>query len=267
MAAFAENNHPPIEPAAPYHGAVALGRVVAAESTAAIVGLARDLGPRADRATHMLGEVAALFGGVRALVIENDSTDDTASRLLAWADATPWAEVRSSNRGDHKWPSIRSGDRAAQLAGYRNECRDWVLGLECPPDYVLVVDLDLAGVSLEGILHTLSLDRWDVVGSNGLQPVRGGTGWSQYDAWAWRDPNHPQPHHHREINPRIYRRGARPIPVVSCFGGLAIYRFAAFASGRYGGGDCEHVVFHKEISRAGFPGIFCNPSQIVHYDR
>lgn len=265
MAAFPESSHPPAEPADAYRERVDRGRAEATRSSVAIVGLARDLGDKVGRAAATIAEIAALFYAPRALVVENDSSDGTAAWLASWAAATPWVEVRSTTRGDVRWPSIRNGQRAAQLAGYRNECLDWVAGLECPPDYVIVLDLDLAGVSLDGLCHSLGLDpHWDAIGSNGLQPAK--AGWTQYDAWAWRSIGHPHPHHHREVNTRVLRRGAHPLRVLSCFGGMAIYRREAFLAGRYGGGDCEHVIFHRKISEAGFPRIYCNPSQIVHYD-
>ena len=64
-----------------------------------------------------------------------------------------------------------------------------------------------------------------------------------------------------------YHRGQPLVPVTSCFGGLGIYTMPAFASGRYGSTDIEHVVFHRELRRRGFPRLFLNPSQILVYGR
>ncbi|MEO1085295.1 MAG: hypothetical protein AAFY88_13735 [Acidobacteriota bacterium] len=56
------------------------------------------------------------------------------------------------------------------------------------------------------------------------------------------------------------------MPVVSCFGGLAVYSFEAFTCGaRYAGPECEHVAFHRDLRRRGFGRQFLNPSQIVLY--
>lgn len=54
---------------------------------------------------------------------------------------------------------------------------------------------------------------------------------------------------HKEL---VLRRGEPLLPVESCFGGLGLYRMAAFLSAEYGGGDCEHVVFHQRLRRSGF---------------
>ena len=59
--------------------------------------------------------------------------------------------------------------------------------------------------------------------------------------------------------------GAPLVPVDSCFGGLAVYRMEAFASGSYAGGDCEHVTFHASLRRAGFGRIFLDPSLLALY--
>lgn len=262
---FPENEHTPIEPVSEYYAAVDRGLSVVRASSVAVVCLARDLGIQADRGAAIVESIASLFATWSAFVVENDSRDDTRSRLFAWRDRSAQVVVDGSNPGHRKWPSVRDGNRGAQLAGYRNTCLDHVRGLGVRPDYVIVIDLDLAGVSTEGVLHTLGSPGWDVVGSNGLQPVK--SGWAQYDAWAWRDLGHPHGHHHTEINSRVFSRNQPLISVLSCFGGMAIYRGEAFAAGRYGGGDCEHVIFHKSLIQAGFSRIFCNPSQIARYDR
>lgn len=267
MATFPEHEHPPYGPRRDeYMPVIDRGRAVAANSSIAFVGLARDLGGKVDRAADTIELLGSAFGDWRAHVVENDSVDDTRDRLVRWAARSGGkVELALYSFGDRKWPSVRDGRRGDQLARYRNIGRDWVEAAAASVDYVAVLDLDLACVSGEGLLHTIGLGDWDVVGSNGLQPTR--AGFSQYDAWAWRDAGRDHPHHHTEINPRIYARGLPPIPVRSCFGGFAVYRTPAFLAGRYGGGDCEHVVFHRSLIRAGFGRIFCNPSQIVYYDR
>jgi hypothetical protein len=60
-------------------------------------------------------------------------------------------------------------------------------------------------------------------------------------------------------------RGDALLPVESCFGGLGVYRMACLNAGEYGGGDCEHVIFHNNLRRAGLNQLFLNPNQIVLY--
>ena len=50
--------------------------------------------------------------------------------------------------------------------------------------------------------------------------------------------------------------------MASAFGGLAIYRTAAYLRGTYAGEeDVEHVPFHRSIARETGQHMFLNPSQ------
>jgi hypothetical protein len=53
------------------------------------------------------------------------------------------------------------------------------------------------------------------------------------------------------------------VPVVSCFGGLGIYRMACLKAGSYDADDPGHATFHDRLRRAGMGRLFLNPSQIV----
>jgi len=238
-----------------------VGREIAGRSDAMILGLARNLGSRINQTEQVLKSIMPLFNTCTVFIYENDSTDDTVARLNNLASRDKRVTIQSEQRGDQKWPSVRSGARGTQMASYRNICRHAFLGSAA--QYAIVVDLDIMAVETEGILHTLGKPDWDAVGSNGLHFLNGR--WTQYDAWAWRDLGRHVAHHHTEINRRVYRRGDPMLPVKSCFGGMAIYQRAALQDAVYVGGDCEHVGLHTAMAVAGHNRIFCNPTQIVRY--
>lgn len=240
---------------------ISAGQEIAAKTEVMILGLARNLGTRVNQAEQLLKSIRTKFATCTAFIYENDSEDDTAARLENLVKQNTWIQVQSEQRGDKKWPSVRSGDRGAQMAIYRNICRDAFLASSA--QFAVVIDLDVISVEHNGLMHTMGKSDWDCVGSNGLHFLKGR--WTQYDAWAWRDLGRSTAHHHVEINRRVYRMGDPLLPVKSCFGGMAIYRREAMAAAAYGGGDCEHVVFHAAMAAAGHDRIFCNPTQIVRY--
>ncbi len=251
-----------------YDQVVAAGQALAASSGVAICALARNLGNNIAAARAGIETIAALFRHAWVYLYENDSSDGTPAQLASWA-SEPQTLVRwfkTEKIGHPRWPNARDLPRAQAMADARNAYRDTltqhVLAGAVAPDYVIVLDTDLAAWSPRGVLHTLGLPGWDAAGSNGLHKLRGL--WTQYDAWAWRDRGHPQAHHHTEINPRVFSRADQPIPVISCFGGMAIYRAELFLAARYAGGDCEHVPFHKAIGKLGGKMI-CNPGMVTLY--
>lgn len=245
-----------------YAGRVARGFDRARGASAMLCALARDLGPGLDRFKAAATAIGGLFAAWSVFVFENDSRDDTSDRLFAWSKEDPRVAIRSEVLGRPKWEPVRSGVRGDHMADYRNACSAMALA-GGPADYIVVADADLAGYSLAGIASTIGADHWDAMGGQGLRTIRGKV--VQYDVWAWRDLGHPHAHDAREINPRVYDRGHPPVPVLSCFGGIAVYKGAAFAAGRYAGGDCEHVPFHRSLEGAGFPRVFMNPGMVAVY--
>jgi len=268
--AFPEGDHPCIPAAeANYRESVARGQEVMARSAVVLTGLCRDIAPFFPYTRARISRLMGLFRKATTLLYENDSADETPSLLADWSGADPRVQVTSEILGAPRWPSRRLPERGDDLATYRNRCLDLVAAKGDGAEFVIVLDTDLPhGFSFEGIAHTLGQTGWDAVGSNGLQLRLDDQGQSrhfQFDAWAFRDPGHPEPHLARDIAPRIYSRGAALVPVLSCFGGLMVYQREALSRARYRGGDCEHVGLHLAMAEHGYSRIYLNPSQIVVY--
>lgn len=249
--------------AAVYWERVTLGYQRAAMSRVAVCGLARDLGHGVGTITAALEQITAMFGDHLVFLYENDSSDGTAAALATWAMGDARRSCLSETYGRPRWRSVRSGARGDDMARYRNKYADAVRAINAGFDYVIVLDTDLAGWSLDGIASTIGLDHWDACGSNGLAVHRGAV--VQYDAWAWRALEQPAPMEAHRVNSQVYDRGHPVVPLFSCFGGMAVYTAAAFTAGRYAGGDCEHVSFHASMAKAGYPRLFCNPGMITVY--
>ncbi len=196
--------------------------------------------------------------------------DGTLARLAAWRRASPRVEVLSERRGTERWGQVQDLARTRELAACRNRYLEHALARHGDLDYLIVLDTDLdRGFSYAGLASSFGYDGWHVMGSNGIvAPLV--ADWTTppmfFDAWAFRERGREEARPFAVINRLRFRRGEPPLPVWSCFGGLAVYAMAALLSGaRYGGADCEHVVLHRELRARGCDQLFLNPSQIVLY--
>jgi hypothetical protein len=62
--------------------------------------------------------------------------------------------------------------------------------------------------------------------------------------------------------------GSPPVPVVSAFGGMAIYDSFAYLRGHYDGEkDCEHVPFHRSIAERTGQRLYMDPAMrmVMHW--
>jgi hypothetical protein len=204
----------------------------------------------------------------QVVLFENDSTDATLEFLHDWRGRNERVHILSERLGHCRFPRIRTVERTERLAEYRNHCRSFAVEQFGEYDELIMVDTDLAGGwSLDGLANTFGHDDWDFVGSYGLVRVHGErmSDWAQFDAWAFRALDHPLPHSNLEVNSMFFERGEPMLPVLSCFGGLGVYRMLAMKSVEYGGADSEHVVLHGRMRQNGFGRLMLNPSQIVLY--
>ncbi len=246
-----------------YERRLAEGRVRIAQKRVAIGGLARDLGATLPATIAQLEQTGALFADYAVVVYENDSDDDTLAQLKAWSERNPRVTILSETLENPRWSSVKDPRRTRDLAYYRSQVQGRISRDFRHFDAALIVDLDLSGWSADGLAHTFGADDWDAVGSNGISLFHNRA--MYLDGWALRALGHPGTHPSTHVNSAVLPRGAPLQPVLSCFGGLALYAMPAFAAGRYDGSDCEHVTFHESLRQAGFPRIFLNPSQIVRY--
>jgi len=211
------------------------------------------------------------FADYQILVYENDSIDETPQILSDWEASNHRVTIVSETLRAPASLPIRCSSRADRMAHYRARCQAQIRDRFGPADHVILVDTDLeGGWSPDGVASTFAEENWDFVGSNGVVFKR--RGWqvnaiAQYDAWAYREDLDFTPLSTKYVNKLIYQRGEPFIPLPSCFGGLGIYRMDAYLAGEYGGGDIEHVSFHRSMREKGFDRTYLNPSQLVVYGR
>lgn len=253
-----------------YNSYVAAGKAKMRNSSVVITGLARNIAPVVGKTIARIERTGRMFKSYKVVIFENDSKDNTAEQLQAWAAANSNVTILTENRNDPINPGIRCLDRATRMALYRNKYRQFIADNYADIPYTIVIDTDLpGGWSYDGLANTFGQALpWDFVGSNGIiykdyegviaRPL-------YYDAWAFRWAGSWSPVAARQINPRHWPRGEPMVKVNSCFGGLGVYCTEALVSVEYDGTDCEHVPLHRKMMEAGFGQLFMNPSQIACY--
>ena len=249
-----------------YHEMVSRGAEIASESKVAVVGLARDCADNLRNSLLLLEELGSRFNWPRGFIYENDSEDDTQEVLFR--DRPSWLTVTCDVKNrPHLTGFERS--RTVALAEYRNACREWVAETTGDADFVVVLDLDAdGGFSVDGVLNSLAwLEKHaDAAGMGSFSLLRitedGKEKFAHHDSWAarlnwWSDRKSVTGlGWFHQLFPPV---GAPPIRMNSCFGGLAVYRAAAYLAGRYAGGDCEHVPFHRSIAESTGLSMYLNP--------
>lgn len=230
-------------------------------SSVAFVGLARNCAAPLAGNLARLVELCREVGSWRLHVETNDNTDATDQVLVDFCRDFRRATFTSQRLDREQFSTEFAGRRTEALAEYRTACQRWVAENAADSDYVVALDFDLwGGWSHAGFIHGVgSLVRQP--GSFGMasvsllewrDPFTQQAMWVQYDAWAlrlnstWDDYTANQGGWKHQWLPPV---GSPPVPVVSAFGGMAIYRTADYLVGTYDGSDCEHVGFHDSIAR------------------
>lgn len=264
-----------------YARQVSIGRRVASELDACVVMIVRNAMPHLINTAMLLAEVRQGFRRCPLYVFENDSEDGSDEFLKELAAAVPETYVQHGSFGGADWRGGFDDARTNRLAACRNLCMDWVRR-ECGnTTWTIVLDADPhGGFSVDGVFNSIAwlshyAGRAEVLPAGGMASYgvfraaalnQAGRGLTKldilgYDSWAarvgsWRD-------RRAEVGFSWFATflppvGAEPLPMLSCFNGLAVYRTSAFLSGGYAGGDCEHVAHHRRMREAGWQ-MFMNP--------
>jgi len=265
--------------AADFARTAGIGYELAALSDVAIVGLARNCADHLQANLKRLAILVKEFRGWQLHVATNDNTDNTSEVLNEFAAEHENASYQDATLGREQFSAEFAGRRTEALAEYRSDCQEWVRENARDSHYVIVLDFDAwGGWSHDGVLHgigalaniksacgmaSVSLAQYPqlVMGDDQQPVVR--PAWVHYDAWALRLNSYRDDYtagegawKHQWIPPV----GSPCMPVCSAFGGMAIYRTAAYLAGTYSGEDCEHVPFHRTMAMRTGQNLFLNPS-------
>jgi hypothetical protein len=220
------------------------------------------------------------------VVVENDSKDMTKDVLSQWAQNTDRIYILSKDLGIQTIPECTgtvkpwfSAHRISLMAKYRNEYLDFIESNSWQLDYIIIVDLDVSYISIDGIANSFGQNiEWDAIASNGKDITM--RGYCYYDTYAFRETTDNSLQTEESIF--TYQNllkgltvGMPMFRVASAFGGLSIYKADAIKQLRYRcednkdpcvGAFCEHVTFHHDMAHRGYDKIFINPSQEIIYE-
>ena len=241
-------------------------------------------GPARNIAAHINQELDGLYQAMRdfkcihGLVVESDSDDGTTQQLAALKLRLPNFHYISFGRLIKQIPM-----RTARLAYARNRI---VTEVQDNPryakvDFIAMADLDGINrhISAQSIAQCWEVaEDWDVITANQVN--------TYYDVWTLRHPDWSpvdcmaQMH---KLVPILGETAAQNlavqakqvhlntnqgmIEVDSAFGGLGIYRRAAFLAGRYSGvngaeqEESDHIAFHADLRKQGYR-IYINSALI-----
>ncbi len=262
---------------------------------AVIAGCARNSARDLPFVLRNIERIAGVFKQSRVVICENDSVDGTLDILKQWSAKTNLKCYILSE-------PLRLRPRVLRIAWARNRILECIrLHALDSYDYLVMMDMDEVNkrISLRGFLTSFNYPfDWDVMCANQLDYY--------YDFFALRtdkydiNPWGPAERHRWAdgtdlslwFEPDV-AGGKRipvnsdPIPVLSCFGGLGIYRMSSIEGVTYkpervlneDGSqfthpdtgideyDCEHASFHKQMRDRHGAKIYINPRMINNANR
>ncbi len=234
------------------------------------------------------------FGDYRVVIFENDSKDATKQLLAQWQQRDNehvFAFMRDAGENRAIPTEKSSGSvnpffsrkRIGRMAALRNQYMQYLDKVGWDVDYLLVVDLDVACLSLDGILSSfeVGVPMWDAVTAYGYStsPSLKRRYHDTYALVEYGKSNEPQ----TEMSIRnlashfasLLKKG-KWIRVDSAFGGLSIYRFEAVRGLRYyvmENGDkrvevrCEHQSIYRQMAERGACNVYVNPKMKLKYQK
>jgi hypothetical protein len=263
-----------------------------------VCGIVRDAEKGLRRNIPVVRNVLSRFEDYRIIMIENDSKDATKELLRKWkeTEGERMTAVMEDTDASSTIPTARSVDgvnpffshkRIDKMAHLRNKYMDAMEkmlsgedGFE--PDYLMVVDMDVAQLYADAIMTSFESDReWDAVCAFGYStsPKLRRRYHDTYALTLWEEREEPQTE--QKIKEYADRLGQlKPtdewIRVASGFGGVAIYRYEAVKGIRYAEptlenddsrveAKCEHFSIYKQMIERGYDRFYLNPAMQLKY--
>ncbi len=248
----------------------------------------RDCNKQLQRNIPVINSLRSYFKNSSVVIVENDSKDGTKETLLQWqADHTSIVllgeDTYQNTIPRQKEVQVNpaySRKRIEKMCAFRNLYLDHIKGMNDLFDYVIIIDLDVHKISIDGILDSFGQDlAWDSISANGKKFVFSKCTTLFHDTYALKEvgeymPQTEQSIYGNRVKWNCLKKGMPLIPVQSGFNGLGIYRYETIKECTYLCEDnndsrvevcCEHVSIHKQMIRLGYDKIFVNPSLLVIY--
>ena len=259
------------------------------EQTLIICGIVRDAEKGLRRNIPVINAICRQLKDFRIIIYENDSRDQTKDLLRAWHQQDEQRIHVSLNNTDPtrtipKAATVGcnpffSKKRIEKMASLRNHYMEYIDSRQWTADYLMVVDMDVAQLRLNGILNTLQAPfEWDAVAANGYS-TSPSLRRRYHDTYALTLYGDNSPQTEKKIKSHAARLGKlKPgdawMRVDSAFGGLALYNFQAVKGLRYTAlpnndprveVKCEHVSIYTQMRQRGCTHFYINPAMELKY--
>lgn len=256
-----------------------------------ICGIVRDAEYGLKNNIPVISKLCRLFKNYQVVVYENNSLDNTKNILQKWMESDKdhihciiddYKIVKSHVGREVVVNPFFSSERITKMATLRNLYLEYIDEEGWNADYLIVVDLDVAQLYIEGIVNSLNRkEKWDALLAYGYS-TSPKLKRRYHDSYALIENGMidvPQTEFSIKENSERYAKlckGHNLLPVYSGFGGLSIYRFGALKSLRYEvieNNDprvevhCEHYGLLKQMHEHGYNKIFINPDMKLKYQK
>lgn len=255
-----------------------------------VCGIVRDAENGLKKNIPVVNGICSCFEDYKVVIYENNSKDGSKHVLKKWHDSDNnhvFVIMENCDR-ERVVPSQKevkcnpffSSQRIAKMASLRNKYLQYVEDKGWYPDYLMVVDLDVASINHNAILSSFRDDiEWDAVTAFGYStsPKLTKRYHDTYALTEYGDEDKPQTEEKIQLLADKYGKlkvTDNWIRVFSAFGGLAIYRYEAIKGLRYRvieNNDkrvevkCEHYSICQQMRKKGGDRIYINPAMVVKY--
>ena len=258
-------------------------------STIIICGIVRNAEKGLINNIPIINSLCEYFVDYKVIIYENDSLDRTKELLLEWQNKNPEKIHVSINNTDaaQTIPSTVSVNsnpffsrkRIEKMVTLRNKYMEYIDKRGWEADYLMVVDLDVAQLNLQGILSSFKAKyEWDAVTAFGYStsPKLKRRYHDTYALTLWNDKTPQTENKIKKLSDKLGKLKSTDdwVRVDSAFGGLAIYNYSAIKGIKYqilGNEDkrvevkCEHYSIYSQMRERGYNHFYINPSMIIKY--
>ena len=262
------------------------------ESNIVICGIVKNAAANLRKNIPVMDAVCGVSGDYHVVIFEDGSSDGTKEVLKDWSERNDRVSVFFDHKlsqdkvimelpnEENEGSPFYAANRNAKMATLRNQYLEYIDSQSWNLDYVVIVDLDVEKISLDGIFSSFAtVEDWDAITANGhsLSPHLKRR---FHDTYPLIEVGHGDDVR-RESDMKILsakyanlKPGDSLVRVYSAYGGLAIYRYAAIKGLRYKleynkdpnvQSYAEHVSLYRQMHERGYENIYINPSMEIKY--
>ena len=262
------------------------------EKSLIVCGIVRNAERGLRKNIPVIQQLCSLFADYRVVMFENDSKDATKHLLSEWQDTDRErihvflkdtdGQQTTPHKSEVTCNPFFSEKRISKMAALRNQYLDYIEAHGLEADYLMVVDMDVERIDLDGIVSSFTSEQeWDAVTAFGYSTSPRMT-LRYHDTYAlteYGDEKAPQTEQKVKLLAGKYGAiGAQEewVRVFSAFGGLAIYRFNRVRGLRYMAMPnkdsrveiyCEHFSLYWQMAQQGETRVYINPKMRIKYQR